>query len=425
VKPSSGQCKLWLSDNMGLSIVESLDTMLIMGLDDMFERGTDYLKKKLDWNQNFSVSLFEVTIRCLGGLLSVYQLTDDEFFLKSATELGNRLLPAFDDAAQGIPYNWIHLTNPKKKSYSDWNNGRAMLAEIGSLQMEFALLANMTNEEKFYTKPMNVYKYLIKIQPADNLYPNLLSPTGDNDWELDGDSGVGAWSDSFYEYILKYWILTGKKNKIVKKWYQRTADAIIKHLTRKIEPDLIYVGTLYRPSMMDHLSCFSGGMFMLGIDALEKEQIENHTKIAKGLAKFCHEMYTLNPTGLPCDIIDVTQKKIYCQDFRYRMRPEAVETWFYMYRLTGEKKYRDWGWEFYKAIELNTQLDSGYGGLYDASSIGGEIIDTQESYFLAETLKYLYLLFSPNDVVPIDKFVFNTEGHVFPIISEFVPFEKK
>jgi len=99
------------------------------------------------------------------------------------------------------------------------------------------------------------------------------------------------------------------------------------------------------------------------------------------------------------------------------MRPEAVETWFILYRITGDKIYQEWGWEFFESIEKWTRVKYGYCGLKDASSNEPIKDDVQQSYFLAETLKYLFLLFSPKDLLPLDKFVFNTEAHPFPLFE--------
>lgn len=114
-------------------------------------------------------------------------------------------------------------------------------------------------------------------------------------------------------------------------------------------------------------------------------------------------------------------------DNSYLQRPEAVESWFILWRITHNQKYRDWGWEYaqgnlpfylirsssvikdlfiFVALE-STKRPNGYHGL----SRGGGEDDVQQSFFLAETLKYLYLLFCSNDVLPLDQWTFTTEAH--------------
>jgi mannosyl-oligosaccharide alpha-1,2-mannosidase len=96
------------------------------------------------------------------------------------------------------------------------------------------------------------------------------------------------------------------------------------------------------------------------------------------------------------------------------LRPETVESLMYVWRKTGDSKYRDWGWDIFQAFEKQSRTPTGYVGLRDVRT--GEKDDMMQSFFLAETLKYFYLLFSPSSVIPLDKWVFNTEAHPLRII---------
>mmetsp|Transcript_646 Transcript_646/g.1913 ORF Transcript_646/g.1913 Transcript_646/m.1913 type:complete len:100 (+) Transcript_646:806-1105(+) len=93
------------------------------------------------------------------------------------------------------------------------------------------------------------------------------------------------------------------------------------------------------------------------------------------------------------------------------LRPEAVESLMILYRVTGKNKYREWGWEIFQAIEKHCKVEAGYSGVRDVTQEPAELDNKMQSWFLAETLKYLYLLFSPTDVVSLDEWVFNTEAH--------------
>ncbi|KAJ2048968.1 mannosyl-oligosaccharide alpha-1,2-mannosidase [Coemansia sp. S2] len=106
-------------------------------------------------------------------------------------------------------------------------------------------------------------------------------------------------------------------------------------------------------------------------------------------------------------------------DSRYILRPETLETLFILYRVTGDPKYQEWGWNIFLAIEKHAKVEAGYAGVQDvySESSTSNHIDAMESFFLAETLKYLYLLFSPTDVISLDEYVFNTEAHPFRIIK--------
>ena len=101
------------------------------------------------------------------------------------------------------------------------------------------------------------------------------------------------------------------------------------------------------------------------------------------------------------------------------MRPETVESLFYMYRFTGDKMYQDWGWTIFQAFLKHSKVTDGFTSLHNVKSATNPgYADKLESFFLSETLKYLYLLFNDdNTLIPLDKYVFNTEGHPLPIYS--------
>lgn len=81
-------------------------------------------------------------------------------------------------------------------------------------------------------------------------------------------------------------------------------------------------------------------------------------------------------------------------------------------------RYREWGWDIFEAFEKYTKVDSGgYTSLDDVTVVPPRRRDKMETFFLGETLKYLYLLFGDNKMIPLDEFVFNTEAHPLPIRS--------
>lgn len=111
------------------------------------------------------------------------------------------------------------------------------------------------------------------------------------------------------------------------------------------------------------------------------------------------------------------------RDKHYLLRPETVEALFVLWRTTAKEKWRDAGWRIFEAINRSCSVYRddefhGFSGLRDVTVKGQPAFDDmQQSFFLAETLKYLYLLFSPNDLIPLDKYVFNTEAHPLPVFQ--------
>ncbi|CAI5714244.1 unnamed protein product [Peronospora destructor] len=99
----------------------------------------------------------------------------------------------------------------------------------------------------------------------------------------------------------------------------------------------------------------------------------------------------------------------------YILRPETVESLFYLYRVTKNPKYREYGWKIFEALETHAKTKHGYASVVDVTELPAQTKNKMESFFLAETLKYHYLLQAPESLIPLDTYVFNTEAHPFRI----------
>jgi mannosyl-oligosaccharide alpha-1,2-mannosidase len=100
------------------------------------------------------------------------------------------------------------------------------------------------------------------------------------------------------------------------------------------------------------------------------------------------------------------------------LRPETIESLFYLYYFTGNKTYQDWGWNIFQGIEKYTKVSAGYTTISNVrDDMDTRPREMMESFFLGETLKYLYLLFADYDKheINLDQWVFNTEAHPLPI----------
>jgi len=177
---------------------------------------------------------------------------------------------------------------------------------------------------------------------------------------------------------------------------------------------------------MDHLACFAGGMFALGAKSIPR--LSSHFNIGGSITATCHEFYSRQATGISPELVHFKNNR---EDFvvpsdasYYILRPETVESFFYMYRFTGNKKYQDWGWDVYVALNNSCRVENGWVGIRDVTRLNSPKDDLMQSFFFAETLKYLYLLFTPNDVIDLDKYVFNTEGHPFTIFEPSLEMQK-
>eukprot|EP01107_Rhizomastix_libera_P002648 TRINITY_DN1458_c0_g1_i8.p1 TRINITY_DN1458_c0_g1~~TRINITY_DN1458_c0_g1_i8.p1 ORF type:complete len:577 (-),score=173.58 TRINITY_DN1458_c0_g1_i8:1337-3067(-) len=427
LEPLSKKGKDWLG--MGLTIVDSLDTLYIMEMKEEFERAKNWVRTSMKFESMSAVSVFETVIRNVGGLLSAYDLSKDKLFLQKAEELGRILIHAYN---QAMPHISIDLRT--KHSFNpSWTSQNSILAEAGTIQLEFSYLSNLTGDPIFREKALAIFDNLESKHPADGLYPIYLNT------QTGAFSGnhitLGAMGDSFYEYLIKFWIFMGGPGSIADKYkamYDRAVDGISRKLIRTTQSGLTYIGEHHGgngepTNKMDELACFAGGMFALGSKAHANDYkykgavpLSKQLELGAAITHGCHEMWHQMTTGIAPEVALFTANGIKAGGARYYiLRPETVESFFYLWRFTHEQKYRDWGWEAFLAIEKHCRNDGGgYSGIRDVTSAKPDKDNLQQSFFLAETLKYLYLLFSPDDVIPLDKYVFNTEAHPFSILGK-------
>ncbi|KAG7276046.1 hypothetical protein CRUP_038502 [Coryphaenoides rupestris] len=404
----------------GASIIDSLDTLYIMGLMEEYNDAKEWVQNSLDLNSNGEASLFEVNIRYVGGLLSAFYLTGEEMYKRKVLELGEKLLPAFNTPT-GIPRGVINLGSGTSWSWGWASAGSSILAEFGTLHLEFIHLTELSGNPVYADKVMNIRKVLNKIEKPQGLYPNFLSPVTGN-W-VQHHVSIGGLGDSFYEYLIKSYLLSDKTDEDAKKMYYNALEAIENNLVQKSQGGLTYMAE-WRGGILDHkmghLACFSGGMVGIGADDGPPEKRQHFLDLAAQITHTCHESYDRSATKLGPEAFrfdsgaEATATRL--SDRYYILRPEVVESYMYMWRLTHDPKYREWGWEAVQALEEHCRVESGFSGIRDVytTTVGHD--NMQQSFFLSETLKYLYLLFSDDDLLSLDDWVFNTEAHPLPIV---------
>uniref|UniRef100_A0A8C5FX30 alpha-1,2-Mannosidase n=1 Tax=Gadus morhua TaxID=8049 RepID=A0A8C5FX30_GADMO len=408
------------NSQMGATIVDALDSLYIMGLHEEFKDGQEWIEQNLDFTGNAEVSVFEVNIRFIGGLLAAYYLSGQEVFKLKAVQLAEKLLPAFNTPT-GIPWAMVNLKSGVGRNWGWASAGSSILAEFGTLHMEFVHLTYLTGNPVYYQKVMHIRKLLAKMDRPNGLYPNYLNPRTGR-WGQHHTS-VGGLGDSFYEYLLKAWLMSDKTDTEARKTYDDAIEAIERHLIRKSNGGLTFIGEWKNGHLerkMGHLTCFAGGMFALGADGSPDDKAGHYLQLGAEIAHTCHESYDrtvlkLGPEAFKFDsgleAVAVRQNEKY-----YILRPEVIETYWYMWRFTHDPKYRQWGWEAAQAIDKYCRVSGGFSGVKDVYSSNPTYDDVQQSFFLAETLKYLYLLFSSDDLLPLDSWVFNTEAHPLPVL---------
>ncbi|KAK7255060.1 hypothetical protein RIF29_28462 [Crotalaria pallida] len=402
---------------LGATLIDSLDTLYIMGLHEQFEKAKEWVANNLDFNKDYDASVFETTIRVVGGLLSAYDLSGDKVFLDKARDIADRLLPAWNSPT-GIPFNIINLSKGRAHN-PGWTGGDSILADSGTEQLEFIALSQRTGDLKYQQKVESVITLFNKTFPEDGLLPIYINPHS-------GTSGYspitfGAMGDSFYEYLLKVWI-QGNKTSAVKNYrdmWEKSMKGLLTLIRRTTPSSFAYICEKNGGSLsdkMDELACFAPGMIALGSSGYGPDESRKFLSLAEELAWTCYNFYQSTPTKLAGENYFFHSGQDMSVGTSWNiLRPETVESLFYLWRLTGNKTYQEWGWNIFQAFEKNSRVESGYVGLKDVNT--GVKDNMMQSFFLAETLKYLYLLFSPSSVIPLDQWVFNTEAHPLRIVT--------
>ncbi len=389
LKPLSKTYHDWYSAPLLMTPVDALDTMVLMGMNDEAAKTREYIAKNLSFDRDLYVKNFEITIRLLGGLLSSYQLTGDKRLLALADDLGARLLPAFNSPT-GMPYVYVNLKTGAVRG-EETNP-----AEVGTLLIEFGTLSKLTGKDVYYEKAKRAMVELYKRRSKLGLVGSGINvKTGQ--W-TDPVSHIGGGIDSYYEYLLKASILFDDKD-CASMWKESIA-AVNKYLADDAPTGFWYgqvdmnsgsrVGTDFGA-----LDAFFPGTLALSGD-LDR---------ARKLEESAYRMWTT--FGIEPEELNYATMKIDANG--YVLRPEIIESAYYLRHFTGDARYREMGMTFFDSLVKYCRTDVAYAALSDVEKKTKK--DEMESFFFAETLKYLFLLYAPPDTVDLKKVVFNTEAH--------------
>jgi ER degradation enhancer, mannosidase alpha-like 2 len=389
LKPLSKTAHDWYGQSLLMTPVDALDTLILMKLDTEADKARALIVGELSFDHDVYVKNFEITIRLLGGLLSSYQLTGDKRLLTLAEDLGNRLLPAFDSPT-GLPYVYVNLhTGQVRDAISN-------PAETGTLLLEFGALGKLTGKQVFYDKAKRALVETYKRRSAIGLVGSSINvETGA--W-IDPDSHISGGIDSYYEYLWKCWLLFGDKDCL--EMWNASIPAVQKYLADEVRGDLWYghadMTTGHRgETTYGALDAFFPALLALSGDLPR----------ARRLQASSFKMWQLH--GIEPEVLDY--KAMRATALTYHLRPEIVESTYYLHHFTSDPEYRRMGETILNDFVNHCRVDSGYAALQNV--VTKEKRDEMESFALAETFKYFYLLFAPADTLDLDKVVFNTEAH--------------
>ena len=402
LKPISKTCRDWYGTPVLMTPVDSLDSLYLLGFKKEADETREYIAKNLSFDKDVSVQNFEITIRLLGGLLSSYQITGDKRLLALADDLGTRLLPVFNSPT-GMPYRFVNLKTGKT------SDPVSNPAETGTLLIEFGTLSKLTGKPIYYERAKRALVETYKRRsPIGLVGENINVETGK--W-TNTDSHVSGGIDSYYEYLLKCAVLFGDAD-----CHAMWEDSIAKVNTYLADEQTVDKGKFRGElSPIDglwygHADMNTGKRTSTTTGALDAFfpallALDGDLNRARALQDSMFKMWELN--HIEPEVYSYKTGKIEYPG--YPLRPEIVESTFYLYHFTHDPKYLAMGQEMWNDFVKYCRTDEAYAGL--KSVVTKEKTDYMHSFVFAETFKYFYLLFAPEKTLDLKQVVFNTEAH--------------
>ena len=395
IKPISGGNESFPLKNhhLGLSLIEALDTLWVMGLDDEFRDGVAWVKANADFNVDGDVSVFETSIRLVGGLLSAYHACGDAVLLAKARDLADRLLPSFEASPIGIPHRFINLktgavrgreTNP---------------AETGTFIPEFGFLTRVTGDTRYRTAAKRALLSMFKRRSKIGLLADSIDcVTGE--WKS-RRATVGPPSDSYYEYLWDGWDLLGDAACL--QMYRTCTAAILEHQQRMIGGHLWFVDVDFETgsrinSDQDELASFYGGLLAQGGAAREGAAYTRSWGDVQKRFGVLPEEY--DPAS--GKVLSATNS----------LRPELADAAFNLWLIDRREEWRHLVRDHYLAMKRWNKARYGYADLADVTADPKVQSDHCPGYWWSEQMKYYYLIFADTPRVDYRRLYLSTEGNV-------------
>ena len=395
IKPISGTFESFPLKNhhLGLTIVEALDTLWLMGLGDEFRDGVEWVKANLDFDVDGEVSVFETSIRLVGGLLSAHHACGDPGLLEKARDLANRLLPSFAASPLGIPHRFINLrtgalrdpmTNP---------------AETGSFIPEFGYLSRATGDERYRTAAKRAQVSMFERRSEIGLLADAIDcMTGK--WRS-RRATIGPPSDSFYEYLFDGWDLLGDRDCL--RMYRTLTNAILKYQPLRRGPNLWFANVDFESGKpldteQDELGSFYGGLLAQGgYSAYGAAHTRTWARV--------QQRYGVLPESIDSTDLAALSKS-------NALRPELADAAFNHWLLDRREEWRHICRVHFIEMKRWNKARYGYADLSDVTANPKAQSDHCPGYWWSEQMKYYFLIFADTPRVDYRHLYLSTEGNI-------------
>jgi mannosyl-oligosaccharide alpha-1,2-mannosidase len=396
IKPVSGGAEEFFlpgGPGLGLSIVEALDTLYLMGLDAEIEAGVRWIEKNLHFDIDGEVQVFETNIRMVGGLLSGWLATRNRHLLDLARDLTDRLLPAFLKSPTGIPYRFVNLRTGAVRDATTFP------AELGTYISEFGTLSRAVSDPRYYDVAKKAAKACFDRRSAIDLVADTIdAETGK--W-LSRRATIGPPSDSYFEYLYGSWRLFADAD--FRRWYDVHAGAILKHQAERVDGRLWFAQVDFETGArldrrQSELASFYAGLLAKAGD---------HVHASDYLASWTdvQARFDVLPEGFDYGTFQATRAS-------NELRPEFADSCLALYVHGGGEPYRRLARIHYENMKRTSRARFGYTIIDDITARPMRQGDLCPGYWWAEQMKYFWLAFSATPRFDYRKNYLSTEGKV-------------
>lgn len=392
----------WYAQSINMSPIDAYSTLKVMGLNKEASRIENFVIDSLDFDKDIFVKVFEVDIRILGGLLAIYEMSGNEKVLHKAQDFANRLLPAFQSST-GLPHYYVNLKTGATKG--DTVN----VAEAASYLFEFGILSYYTKNPKYYQIAKRATKTVFSLRSKLGLVGRDIDvQTGK--WTYT-QSMVGAYADSYYEYLYKSWLLFKDPN--IKRIWDVSIRAIQKYIAEQRSNGLWYGKVDMNTGKKVSSEVTLWDAYFPALLALSGDITS--AKRADDAWDFLWNQYNLLPMVYDYDKDSIVNPY-------YQLNPEAIESAYYLWHYTGDSLYYKRVKKYYEDTKKYCRTEVAYSHIENVTTMKKD--DQMETFFIAENMKYFYLTFCQHPTINTDDYVFNTEAHPFKK-SNFIQTEVK
>ena len=390
-RPLSKQAADWYAEPLALTPIDAYSALKLMGLEEQARRVERFVADSVRFDRNIEVKTFELDIRVLGGLLCMYHLSGNPAVLSKAEDFGNRLLPAFDTPT-GIPRYYVNLKTGSSRG--DTVN----VAEGGSSLLEMGILSMFTGNPRYYRAAKRAVRAIYDRRFPTGLVAQDIDVRSGT-W-LDADAHLGACIDSYYEYLLKGWVLFGDPD--LERMWDTSIAAIQRHLVDTSTGRLWYNHVdartgAFRSSRVTLWDAYFPAVLTLAGDTAHAARLEDSW------------VWLWNAHGLEPMVYDFRKDSVV--NPAYSLNPEIIESAYYLYRATGNPRYREMSRRMFSDIVRYCRIPEAFSCIADVRT--KTRADEMPSFFFSETLTYLYLAFADVPGFAFRDVVFTTEAHPF------------